>query len=84
MERARPHLLEASAVLINLTGGTTLMGLLAERLHSAARSLDRPVRRFGLIDPRSAQAQLDDPYHPGRALWLDSPPSTPQQEPPVD
>ncbi|HJK92010.1 MAG TPA: TM1812 family CRISPR-associated protein [Polyangiaceae bacterium LLY-WYZ-15_(1-7)] len=84
VERARPHLLEASAVHINLTGGTTLMGLLAERLHSAARSLDRPVRRFGLIDPRSAQAQLDDPYHPGRALWLDSPPSTPQQEPPVD
>jgi len=71
IEQARPHLVATSEVLVNITGGTTLMGLLADELATEARQLARPVRRFGLIDRRSAEDQQRDPYVAGEPLWLD-------------
>ena len=56
---------------MNVTGGTTLMGLAAETLASTARRLACPVRRFGLIDRRSPDRQMADPYQPGEPFWLD-------------
>ena len=35
-----------------MTGGTTLMGLIVQRLVEEAQKLDRTVRRFALIDRR--------------------------------
>ena len=70
-QAARRHFIGASEVLVNVTGGTTLMGLAAEELAAAARSLACPVRRFGLIDRRPAEHQDTDPYRAGEPFWLD-------------
>lgn len=67
---ARPFLLSADEVLVNVTGGTTLMGLAAEAVGAAARRLARPVRRFGLIDRRLPDHQDADPYQVGEPFWL--------------
>ncbi|MCY4369400.1 MAG: TIGR02221 family CRISPR-associated protein [bacterium] len=70
-KQARRHLLGADEVLINVTGGTTLMGLVAEQIASQARRFARPTRRFGLIDRRPPQMQDADPYQLGESFWLD-------------
>ena len=69
---ARAHFVGATEVLVNVTGGTTLMGLIAEAMAAEARSLACPVRRFGLIDRRPAGQQDADPYQTGEPFWLDS------------
>lgn len=69
---ARRCFIGAEEVLVNVTGGTTLMGLAAESLASKARSLACPsVRRFGLIDRRPPGEQENDPYQAGEPFWLD-------------
>ena len=69
---ARRHFIGRAEVLVNVTGGTTLMGLVAEELAAAARALACPVRRFGLIDRRPPERQDADPYHMGEPFWLDA------------
>jgi len=69
--QARPVLAQAGSVYVNVTGGTTLMGLLAEELAGEARRLARPVRRFGLIDRRPSEEQRTNPWVQGELLWLD-------------
>ena len=70
---AEKHFVDAQAVFVNVTGGTTLMGLAADELAATARRLARPVRRFGLIDRRPPDQQNADPYQPGEPFWLDQP-----------
>lgn len=67
----RATLASAAQVVVNITGGTTLMGIAAKRLENFARAFAKPVLVFGVIDRRSAQEQLDDPYHVGEVLWAD-------------
>ena len=69
---ARKHFVGASEVLVNVTGGTTLMGLAAEELAATARRLACPVRRFGLIDRRPPEQQNAEPYRAGEPFWLDA------------
>ena len=69
---ARGHFIGAAGVLVNVTGGTTLMGLAAEELAATARSLAGPVRRFGLIDRRTPERQTAEPYRIGEPFWLDA------------
>jgi hypothetical protein len=64
-------LVGADRVLVNLTGGTTLMGLVAMRMADHAQSLARPVQRFGLVDRRAPAQQEVDPYQPSDVFWLD-------------
>ncbi len=68
---ARCHFVGAVDVVINVTGGTTLMGLVAEAVAGAARGLACPVQRFGLIDRRTAAEQERDPWRAGQTFWLD-------------
>ena len=71
-KKAREHFVGATEVLVNVTGGTTLMGFVAESLANEARSLACPVvRRFGLIDRRPPREQEIDPYQEGEPFWLD-------------
>jgi hypothetical protein len=70
-QAARRHLIEAEQVLVNLTGGTTLMGLAVAAIAETAKRFARPARRFGLIDPRPPAEQQADPYRPSEAFWLD-------------
>ena len=72
-KRTRDLFVGADAVFVNVTGGTTLMGLAAEALGNAARQLAAPVHRFGLIDRRSAADQEAYPYQVGEPFWLDVP-----------
>ena len=67
---ARPHFIGAEEVLVNVTGGTTLIGLAAEALATAARDLACPMRRFGLIDRRPPSEQESEPYRAGEPFWL--------------
>jgi len=46
---ARRRIFGAREMLVNVTGGTTLMGLAVEALANEGRRLACPVRRFGLI-----------------------------------
>ena len=71
-QAARRRIFGASEVLVNVTGGTTLMGLAAETLADEARALACPVRRFGLIDRRPPSEQDADPYRAGEPFWLDA------------
>jgi len=71
VKKAQQHLIGADEVAVNVTGGTTVMGLLADRLASEARRFARPTRRFGLIDRRARTEQSADPYQAGEAFWLD-------------
>lgn len=66
-------LLGAERVYVNLTGGTTLMGLLVSTVAERAGRLGVPVHRFGLIDRRSPQEQAADPYQVGEPYWISNP-----------
>ena len=70
VKAVKSRLVGADEVIVNITGGTTLMGLAAERLADTAGRLARPVRRFGLIDRRSPQEQEAEPYRLGEPFWL--------------
>lgn len=72
IKASRQYLSSADKVSVNITGGTTLMGVVAEELAQKARKLARPVRRFALIDRRSQVEQKDSPFVEGDILWLDS------------
>lgn len=70
-ERAHDYLLSTDAVIANMTGGSTLMGIIVQRLVEEARKLSRPVKRFALIDRRPTADQDSDPFVQGDSYWLD-------------
>jgi len=67
---ARPHLLEASKVDVNITGGTTAMQYLAERVAGEAVRLGVTCQRIALIDRREIEEQRRDPYVAGDIVTL--------------
>ncbi len=67
----RRHIVGADQVWVNVTGGTTVMGLAAEALATEAKHFACPVRRFGLIDRKPSAEQDADPYRVGDPIWLD-------------
>ena len=70
-ERVHGYLLYADEVIANMTGGSTLMGVIVQRLVEDAQKLDRPVKRFALIDRRPTEEQDSDPFVRGDSYWLD-------------
>ena len=74
INEAKPHLRAASEVYVNVTGGTTLMGVLADRIARKARHYDRPAYSFLLADRRPPAEQETDPYREGEVCWLDEVP----------
>lgn len=70
-EIAHDYLSYADEVRANITGGTTLMGVIVQRLVEDAQELSRPVRRFALIDRRPQEEQDSDPFKIGEPHWLD-------------
>ncbi len=70
-KQARHYLLCADEVVANMTGGTTLMGIAVQQLVEKAQGLDRPVKRFVLIDRRSSDEQAIDPFVESDFCWLD-------------
>ena len=72
VDQVRRHLLEADEVVANMTGGTTLMGIIVQQLVEEAQKLDRPVRRFVLIDRRPPEQQDRDSFVQSDWHWLDN------------
>lgn len=68
---AQRRILGAEQVRVNVTGGTTVMGIAAERFARLARDYARPTRRFALLDKRSGEEQRAAPFVEGEILWLD-------------
>jgi thioesterase domain-containing protein len=71
VREARRPLVAAQEIAVNLTGGTTLMGLAVAAIANEAQRLGRDVRRFGLVDRRPPSEQDANPYRAGEAFWLD-------------
>jgi hypothetical protein len=73
---ARPHLLDAREVDVNITGGTTAMQYLAERVAGEASRLGVPCQRIALIDRREPEERRREPYVAGDVVPLtgDEPP----------
>ena len=71
VNEGRESLEGGEKVIVNITGGTTLMGLTAEKLAATAQGLPCEVRRLGLIDSRPPEQQRTDPYQEGEPLWFD-------------
>ena len=70
--QAKPWLFEADRIEANLTGGTSLMGVLVGRLlEHAGRTYRRPARRFVLIDPRPYEEQRAEPWVKGDIHYID-------------
>lgn len=65
-----PLLATAAQVKINLTGGTTVMQHVVERLGRQAERLGVPVERVALVDRRPFDEQRANPYVPGDLLSL--------------
>ena len=70
-KQVRRLMLDADEIAANLTGGTTLMGIIVQRLSEEAKKLARPVRRFALIDRRSPDEQDKSPFVKSEHHWLD-------------
>ena len=71
MTEAAVWLFEADQIRANLTGGTTLMGVLVTRLvQRAQREYQRAVHEFVLIDPRLPEQQRTDPWQLGDIHYL--------------
>ena len=70
-ENAHDYLSYADEIRANITGGTTLMGVIVQRLVEDAQKLNQPVRRFALIDRRSREEQGENPFVEGESYWLD-------------
>ncbi len=70
-EHAHRYLLNSDKVVANMTGGTTLMGLIVQRLSEDAQKLDRPIKRFALVDRRPIEEQDSDPFVESDCHWLD-------------
>jgi CRISPR-associated Csx2 family protein len=64
-------LLHADEIVANLTGGTTLMGLMVQQLVETGGRLSRPFRRFALIDRRPPSAQDTEPWVRSDDCWID-------------
>lgn len=67
---ARPHVLAAAEVVVNVTGGTTAMQYLIERIAVQAGRLGVPVKRVALIDRRTPDTQRAHPYVQGEVRQL--------------
>lgn len=65
------NLFMAKELVINITGGTTAMQHVVERVGEDCRHLGLRVRRIALVDKRTIQEQRSDPWQLGELYALD-------------
>jgi CRISPR-associated DxTHG motif protein len=70
--QAEDELLMADDIVANMTGGTTMMGVLVQALVEKAGRLDRTRRRFVLLDWRPPAEQRAKPWIQCEVHWLDT------------
>jgi hypothetical protein len=66
----RRRMIAAGDVVVNLTGGTTVMQYLCERVAAEAERLGVPVRRIALVDRRTPREQQAEPWVLGELVDL--------------
>lgn len=71
-DELRRLLVDARRVTVNLTGGTTVMQYVVDRIGDEARRLGADVRRVALVDRRPQEEQRADPYVPGELIELET------------
>ncbi|MBE3577810.1 MAG: TIGR02221 family CRISPR-associated protein [Limnochordales bacterium] len=65
-------LVNGSEIIVNLTGGTTVMQQLAQKVADVARNkLGLKTRTVAVVDRRCRQEQESNPYVEGELVWLD-------------
>jgi len=64
-EKVQQELIQASDLILNLTGGTTAMQYLVEKIGRDAWNLGVRVARIALSDPRPIEEQREAPYQLG-------------------
>jgi hypothetical protein len=64
-------LLGVSEVVVNLTGGTSLLGFAAQRMGEKLQRFALPVRRVALVDRRSPEEQRENPYVVGEMIEME-------------
>ncbi|MBI4864959.1 MAG: hypothetical protein HY815_32575 [Candidatus Riflebacteria bacterium] len=69
----RELLADAGEIVVNVTGGTTALQYLVQRVAERAIGLGATVRRAALVDRRPAEQQRAEPYVLGEVIWLDQP-----------
>jgi hypothetical protein len=73
LEKSREVCLGADEVRVNLTGGTTMMGIAVQRIYEQARKDQRPCRRFVLTDKRPPEEQRRQPWVEADIFWIYEP-----------
>ena len=63
-------LMGAKKVMVNITGGTTVMQYIVERLNSYAAMLNKHPKSYAMIDRRPYDEQKTNPYVEGEILEL--------------
>ena len=67
----RDLMMRHDEVVVNITGGTTAMQYVIERLWRESRALGKRTAMVALIDRRSPAEQMVQPYVEGELAWLD-------------
>ncbi len=78
-EQALQFILGSREVHVNMTGGTTLMGLLVDEIANDARKYQRLASRFVLIDKRTPDEQRDNPYVAGEKIVVETAAEAPSE-----
>lgn len=68
----RVWLASAGEVVANVTGGTSFMGYIVQRLADEAKDFGQSVKWCLLIDRRPRDVQRTDPYVEGEVRWLEA------------
>ncbi len=71
LQKSRKACLDADEVQVNLTGGTTMMGIAVQRIYEQSRNDQRPCRRFVLTDKRPPEEQKRKLWVEADIFWLD-------------
>jgi hypothetical protein len=70
IEKSLPWLAECDEIHANLTGGTSLMGVLISQMVKEGLNLQKTVKEFVLIDKRSPLEQQSNPWELGTISYL--------------
>lgn len=73
-DEVRRLLIASRLVILNLTGGTTVMQYVVERIGAEAARLGVPVQRVALVDRRTPEEQRANPYVLGDLVRLEDEP----------
>lgn len=72
VSKAKGLIDQSEKVVVNLTGGTTVMQFLIQSLSDYARGIGKNIDIIAVIDRRTPSEQQENPYEVGELLLLDS------------